>query len=235
MRYLPTSTSPNPTQPGCGSKPMVPFWGRCTTHFRTYLSGWIGMFTRFGYYLALDPQPPSPGRPPTARPPTSDIVMRSTSKASLSCPQIPRSKFHFYWAKWKPPLNQLNNSKAKLIWMAGSHQVKTASSPCHFLPTSTPQPSQGPPTSELRPNLRPPADASGPGLPALGLGQRGVRARLVRLPQRQVLGVGDHQVNLTGPTGSTGPPGWPGRPRTTKGTTKLGAVIFHFQGFGKRN
>ena len=24
---------------GCGSKPMVPFWGRCTTHFRTYFSG----------------------------------------------------------------------------------------------------------------------------------------------------------------------------------------------------
>ena len=27
---------------GCGSKPMVPFWGRCTTHVRTYFSGWIG-------------------------------------------------------------------------------------------------------------------------------------------------------------------------------------------------
>ena len=23
---------------GCGSKPMVPFWGRCTTHFRTYFN-----------------------------------------------------------------------------------------------------------------------------------------------------------------------------------------------------
>ena len=23
----------------------IPFWGRCTTHFRTYFSGWIGMFT----------------------------------------------------------------------------------------------------------------------------------------------------------------------------------------------
>ena len=21
---------------------LVPFWGRCTTHFRTYFSGWIG-------------------------------------------------------------------------------------------------------------------------------------------------------------------------------------------------
>ena len=30
---------------GCGSKPMVPLWGRYTTHFRTYFSGWIGMFT----------------------------------------------------------------------------------------------------------------------------------------------------------------------------------------------
>ena len=30
----------NPQLPfGCGSKPMVPFWGRCTTHFRTYFSG----------------------------------------------------------------------------------------------------------------------------------------------------------------------------------------------------
>ena len=27
------------TCPGCGSKPVVPFWGRCTTHFRTYSSG----------------------------------------------------------------------------------------------------------------------------------------------------------------------------------------------------
>ena len=32
-------------QVGGGSKPIVPFWGRCTTHFRTYFSGWIGMFT----------------------------------------------------------------------------------------------------------------------------------------------------------------------------------------------
>ena len=24
---------------GCGSKPIVPFWARCTTHFRTYFSG----------------------------------------------------------------------------------------------------------------------------------------------------------------------------------------------------
>ena len=31
---------------------MVPFWGRCTTHFRTYFSGWIGMFT--GYDLDFD-------------------------------------------------------------------------------------------------------------------------------------------------------------------------------------
>ena len=35
---------------GRGSKPMVPFWGRCSTHFRTYFSGWIGMFT-WGYDL----------------------------------------------------------------------------------------------------------------------------------------------------------------------------------------
>ena len=24
---------------GCGSKPMVPFWGRCTTHFGVYFTG----------------------------------------------------------------------------------------------------------------------------------------------------------------------------------------------------
>ena len=24
---------------GRGSKPMVPIWGRCTTHFRTYFNG----------------------------------------------------------------------------------------------------------------------------------------------------------------------------------------------------
>ena len=39
---LPSSV---PLWTGCVSKPMVPFWGRCITHFRTYFSGWIGMFT----------------------------------------------------------------------------------------------------------------------------------------------------------------------------------------------
>ena len=39
---------------GHGSKPMVPFWGFRCTHFRTYSSGWIGMFTG-GYDLAFDP------------------------------------------------------------------------------------------------------------------------------------------------------------------------------------
>ena len=29
----------DPQPYGCGSKPMVPFWGRCTTHFRSYFSG----------------------------------------------------------------------------------------------------------------------------------------------------------------------------------------------------
>ena len=24
---------------------MVPLWGGCTTHFRTYFTGWIGMLT----------------------------------------------------------------------------------------------------------------------------------------------------------------------------------------------
>ena len=39
---------------GCGSKPMVPFWGRCTTHFRTYFSGdWD---VHWGY-LDFDPWP----------------------------------------------------------------------------------------------------------------------------------------------------------------------------------
>ena len=31
----------------CNSKPMLPFWGfQCITRFRTYFSGWIGMFIR---------------------------------------------------------------------------------------------------------------------------------------------------------------------------------------------
>ena len=34
---------------GCGSKPTVPFWGfRCTTHFRTYFSGWIESDVHWG-------------------------------------------------------------------------------------------------------------------------------------------------------------------------------------------
>ena len=37
---------------GCGSKPMVPFWGRRTTHFRAYFSGdWD---VHWGYDLAFD-------------------------------------------------------------------------------------------------------------------------------------------------------------------------------------
>ena len=40
---------------GCGSKPTVPFWGRCTTHFRTYVSGdWD---VHWGYDLGFDPWP----------------------------------------------------------------------------------------------------------------------------------------------------------------------------------
>ena len=38
-----------PSKPhfGCASKPTVPFWGRCTTHFRTYFGGdWD---VRWGY------------------------------------------------------------------------------------------------------------------------------------------------------------------------------------------
>ena len=38
---------------GCGSKPMVPFGGRYTTHFRTYFSGdWD---VHWGTDLAFDP------------------------------------------------------------------------------------------------------------------------------------------------------------------------------------
>ena len=42
---------------GCGSKPMVPFWDRCTTHLRTYfiLVG-IGIFTG-GMVWGFDPWP----------------------------------------------------------------------------------------------------------------------------------------------------------------------------------
>ena len=32
----------------CGSKPMVPSWGRCATHFRTYFSGWIESDVHWG-------------------------------------------------------------------------------------------------------------------------------------------------------------------------------------------
>ena len=51
---IPFETNPNWDLPpqkkrthlhGHGSKPMVPFWDRCTTHFAVYFSGWIGMFT----------------------------------------------------------------------------------------------------------------------------------------------------------------------------------------------
>ena len=38
---------------GHGSKPMVPFWGRCTTHFRTYFSGDWDVHWAQGF----DPQP----------------------------------------------------------------------------------------------------------------------------------------------------------------------------------
>ena len=40
---------PRGNQPfGCGSKPMVPFWGMCTTHFRTYFSGVWDVHCTFG-------------------------------------------------------------------------------------------------------------------------------------------------------------------------------------------
>ena len=40
---------------GSGSKPMVPFWARCTTHVRTYFSGdWD---VHCGYDLDFDPWP----------------------------------------------------------------------------------------------------------------------------------------------------------------------------------
>ena len=38
---------------GCGSKPMVPFWGRCTTHFNPF---WWGLGCSLGV-LAFDPWP----------------------------------------------------------------------------------------------------------------------------------------------------------------------------------
>ena len=43
---------------GCGSKPMVPFWDRCTTHFRTYFIGdWD---VHWGYDSDFDPWPYGP-------------------------------------------------------------------------------------------------------------------------------------------------------------------------------
>ena len=35
----------------------IPFWGRCTTHFRTYFSGWIESDVHWEYDLAFDPWP----------------------------------------------------------------------------------------------------------------------------------------------------------------------------------
>ena len=42
---------------GHGSKPMVShFWDRCTTHFRTYFSGWIESDAHWGLTdLGFDP------------------------------------------------------------------------------------------------------------------------------------------------------------------------------------
>ena len=40
---------------GCGSKPMAPFWGRCTTHFRTYFGGDWDVY--WGYDMDFDPRP----------------------------------------------------------------------------------------------------------------------------------------------------------------------------------
>ena len=43
---------------GCGSKPMVPSWGRCTTHVRTHFSGWIESDVHWGLTdLDFDPWP----------------------------------------------------------------------------------------------------------------------------------------------------------------------------------
>ena len=39
---------------GHGSKPMVPFCDRCTTHFRTYFSGWIESDVRWLTDLGFD-------------------------------------------------------------------------------------------------------------------------------------------------------------------------------------
>ena len=36
---------------GCESKPMGPFWGRCTTHFRTYFSGDWAVHRGYGLWL----------------------------------------------------------------------------------------------------------------------------------------------------------------------------------------
>ena len=38
-----------------GSKPMLPFWDRCTTHFRTFFSG--DRDVHWGYDLGFDPRP----------------------------------------------------------------------------------------------------------------------------------------------------------------------------------
>ena len=46
---------------GHSSKPMVPFWDRCTTHFRTYFNGdWDVHWGKTGV-LTFDPWPYVPG------------------------------------------------------------------------------------------------------------------------------------------------------------------------------
>ena len=77
-----------PSPCGCGSKPMVPFWGfLCTTHFRTYFSG------DWGYDLGFDPWPcPTPlcGRVYGSRtsPPTA-CFPAAPACCNASCPVRP--------------------------------------------------------------------------------------------------------------------------------------------------
>ena len=58
--YLPIYVAETWIPFGCGTTPMVPLWGRCTTHFRTYFSGWIESDVHWGYDLAFDPWPFEP-------------------------------------------------------------------------------------------------------------------------------------------------------------------------------
>ena len=72
---------------GCGSKPMVPFWGRCTTHFRTYFSG--GWDVHRGYDLDFDLWPVENSSPRTRLGPLDPNKIVSNAPGLLARLELP--------------------------------------------------------------------------------------------------------------------------------------------------